>query len=152
MSKVVSCCHHQLRRFARFAGSSRSCHSIAGFSIHFIATGLLQLIVVASAKVSHSGPAACDECSGSSHHELVVVRPCEASSEAATLAPGSAKNYIQAVPEITYKLCLFMHHIHTGQAPQYLSRLCIHSFCTQCMQIAAEVDWLSGLRSAKNNN
>ena len=22
---------------------------------------------------------------------------------------------------IIYKLCLFMHHIHTGQAPQYLS-------------------------------
>ena len=29
--------------------------------------------VVASAKVNHSAPAACDECSGSSHHELVAA-------------------------------------------------------------------------------
>ena len=58
-------------------------------------------------------------------------------------------HWLPVEQKITYKLCLFMHHIHTGQAPQYLSRLCIHSFCTQCMQIAAEVDWLSGLRSAK---
>jgi len=50
---------------------------------------------------------------------------------------------------ITYKLCLFKHHIHTGQAPQYLSN-CIHSFCTRWL-IPAEVDWLSGLRSAKKN-
>ena len=53
--------------------------------------------VVASAKVNHSAPAACDECSSSSHHELVAACPCEASSEAATLAPSGAKNYIQAV-------------------------------------------------------
>jgi len=33
-------------------------------------------------------PAACDECSGLGHHELVVARPCEASSEAATFAAG----------------------------------------------------------------
>jgi len=36
----------------------------------------------------HSAPAACDECSGSSYHELVVARPREASSEAASLAAG----------------------------------------------------------------
>jgi len=60
--------------------------SKAGFSIHFIMTQLLQLTVVLSAKANHSASAACDECSGSSHHELVVVQPCEASSEAATLA------------------------------------------------------------------
>jgi len=41
-----------------------------------------------SAKVNHSAPAACDECSGSSYHELVVARPREASSEAASLAAG----------------------------------------------------------------
>ena len=91
----------------------------------------LQLVVVSSAKLNHSAPAACDECSGSSHHELVVAWPCEASSEAATLAAGWAKNYIQAVT---------VHASH----PHWTSttvpvRLCIHSFCTQCMQIPAEV-------------
>jgi len=60
----------------------------AGFSIHFIATGLLQLTVVSSAKVNHSAPAACDECSGSRRHERVVARPRETSSEAVTLAAG----------------------------------------------------------------
>ena len=32
---------------------------------------------------------------------------------------------------ITYKLCLFMHHIHIGQAPQYLS---------DCVSTASEAD------------
>ena len=59
------------------------------------------------------------------------------------LAPGRAKNYTQAVS---------VHASH----PHWTSttvpvRLCIRSFCTQ-WQIAAEVDWLSGLRSAKNKN
>jgi len=53
------------------------CCSTAGFSIHFITTWLLQLTVVSSAKVNHSAPAACDECSGSSHQKLVVAWPCE---------------------------------------------------------------------------
>ena len=35
--------------------------------------------MLSSAKVNHSASAKCDECSGSSHHELVVARPCEAS-------------------------------------------------------------------------
>jgi len=35
-----------------------------------------------------SALAACDECSGSSYNELVVARPREASSEAASLAAG----------------------------------------------------------------
>jgi len=44
-----------------------------------------------------------------------------------------------------------MHLIYIGQAPQYLSDLCIHNFCSQ-WQILAEVDWLNILRSAKNKN
>ena len=35
-----------------------------------------------------------------------------------------ALKQLQRLPveqRITYKLCMFMHHIHTGQAPQYLS-------------------------------
>ena len=61
-------------------------------------------------------------------------------------------HWLPVEQRITYKLCLFMHHIHTGQAPQYLSDCVYPSFCTQCMQIAAEVDWLSGLRSVEKNN
>ena len=73
------------------------CCSTTGFNIHFIATRLLQLTIVSSAKVNCSASVACDECSGSSHNELVVVRPCQTSVEAATLAAGRAQNYIQAV-------------------------------------------------------
>jgi len=70
---------------------------IGGFSIHFIATRLLQLTVVSSARVNHSAShAACHECSSSSCHEPVIAWPCETSVEAATLAAGWAKNYIQA--------------------------------------------------------
>jgi len=44
-------------------------------------------------------------------------------------------HWLPVEQRITYKLCLFMHHIHTGQAPQYL-----------------RVARLNGLRSAKNKN
>jgi len=30
-------------------------------------------------------------------------------------------HWLPVKQRITYKLCLFMHHIHIGQAPQYLS-------------------------------
>jgi len=30
-------------------------------------------------------------------------------------------HWLPVEQRITHKLCLFMHHIHTGQAPQYLS-------------------------------
>jgi len=47
------------------------------------------------------------------------------------------KNYTQAVS-------VRASHPHwTGTSVPV--RLCIRSFCTQCTQIAAEVDWLSGL-------
>jgi len=79
--------------------------------------------MLSSAKVNHSAPATCDECSGSSHHELVVARPCEASSEAATLAAGRAENYIQAVS---------VHASHPHWTCTTIPvRLCIYSFCTQ---------------------
>ena len=92
------------------------CRSTAGFSIHFIATRLLQITVISSVKVNHSAPAACDECSGSSHHELVVPRPCS------IVKPALMQlHWLPVEQRITYKLCLFMHHIHTGQAPQSMS-------------------------------
>ena len=64
--------------------------------------------------------AACDECSGSSHNELVVARPCQTSVEAATLAAGRAQNYIQAVS-------VHAPHPH-GTATTMPVRLCVHSF------------------------
>ena len=64
------------------------CGPTADFSIHFIATRLLQLTVVSSARVNYSASAACDECSGSSHNEFVAARPCETSVETVTLAAG----------------------------------------------------------------
>ena len=62
-------------------------HSTAGFSIHFITAGLLQLII-SSARVNYSASAACDECSGPSHYELIIVQPRETSIEIVTLAAG----------------------------------------------------------------
>jgi len=57
-------------------------------------------------------------------------------------------HWLPVEQRITYKLCLFMHHTHTGQAPQYP-----HSAVSALSgRILAEVDWLSGLRSAKNKN
>ena len=107
------------------------CRSIttAGFSIHVIATRLLQLTVVPSARVNYSASAACDECSGSSHNEF-VARPCETSVETVTLAAGWAKNYVQAVS-------VYALHSHPTST-KIPVRLCIHSFCSQ-WQILAEV-------------
>jgi len=70
--------------------------------------------MLSSAKVNHSASAKCDECSGSSHHQLVVARPCEASSEASYIGCRLSE-------ELHTSTCLFMHHTHTGQARQYLS-------------------------------
>ena len=57
-------------------------------------------------------------------------------------------HWLPVEQRITYKLCLFMHHTHTGQAPQYP-----HSAVSALSgMILAEVDWLSKLRSAKNKN
>ena len=88
--------------------------------------------------VNCSASTACHECSGSSHHEL-VARPRETSAEAATLAAGSAKNYIQAVS---------VHAPHPQRAPQYLPDCVSTVSAASHIQILAEVVWLSGLRSA----
>jgi len=69
ISEVVSCCYHQLRRIRQvrwLVGQDVAQQLVSAFI--FIATRLLQLTVVSSAKVNHSAPAACDECSGSSNH------------------------------------------------------------------------------------
>jgi len=144
ISKLVSCCHRQLhgiRQVCCLVGQDVAQQLVSAFI--FIMTRLLQLTVVSSAKVNHSAAAACDECSGSSHHEFVIARPRETSSEAATLAPSRAKNDIQAVS---------VHASHPHWTSTTIPvRLRIHSFCTQ-WQIPAEVNWLNGLRSAKNKN
>ena len=85
--------------------------------------------------VNYSASAACDECSGSSHNEFVAARPCETSIEAATLAAGWAKNYVQAVS-------VYALHPHRTST-KIPFRLCFHSFCSQ-WQIPTEVYWLSG--------
>jgi len=53
ISKAVSCCYHQLRRIRQVR---RLVGSTAGFSIHFIATRLLQLTVVSSAGAMQGQP------------------------------------------------------------------------------------------------
>jgi len=88
--------------------------STAGFSIHFIATWLLQLTVVSSARVYYLASAAGDECRGSSHHELIALRD--------HVKPALKQlQWLPVEQSITYKPCLFTHYIHIGLAPQYLS-------------------------------
>ena len=60
-------------------------------------------------------------------------------------------HWLPVEQRIIYKLCLFMHYIHIGLAPKYLSDCVSNSFCSQ-WQISTEVHWLSGLRSCKNKN
>jgi len=96
----------------------------------------MQLTVVSSAGVNYSASAACDECSGLSHSEYVAAWPCETSIEAATMAAGWAKNYIQAAS-------VYAPHPHQTSTTIPV-RLCFHSFCSQ-WQIPTEVYWLSGL-------
>ena len=56
-------------------------------------------------------------------------------------------HWLPVEQRIIYKLCLFMHYIHIGLAPKYLSG-CVSTvsakFCNQ-WQISTEVHWLSGL-------
>jgi len=143
ISKVVSSCYHQLRRIRqvrRLVGQDVA-QQLVQHSF-YRATRLLQLTVVSSASGNYSASAACDECSGSSHNEFVAARPCETSVEAATLAAGRAKNYVQAVS---------VYALHPHRTSTKISvRLCIHDFCSQ-WQIPTDVYWLNGLRSAKNN-
>jgi len=99
ISKVVSCCHHQLRRIRQVRRLVRQdvaqqlvsafilsrldyCNSLSCLPRSTIQP--LQRVMNAAARVTMN-------------LLLVVAWPCEASSEAATLAPGRAKNYIQAV-------------------------------------------------------
>jgi len=56
------------------------------------------------------------EINSSSHHELVIVEPCETSN----IGCQSSKK-LQTSWKITDKLCLFMHLIHIRKAPRYLS-------------------------------
>ena len=57
-------------------------------------------------------------------HQSVFYRPGALPATQPTASVKPALKHLHWLPveqRITYKLCLFMHHIHTGQAPQYLS-------------------------------
>ena len=89
ISRVVSSCYHQLRRIRQVRRLVRQ--DVAQQLVSaFILSRLDYCNSLLSSKVNYSASAACDECSGSSHTELVVARSCQTSVEAATLAAGRA--------------------------------------------------------------
>jgi len=102
ISKVVSYCYHQLRRIRqvrRLVGQDVAQQLVSALilsRLDYCNSVLFRLPTVVQLQTNHHKNreinsydfAACDECSGSSHHGVVVVTPCEASSEAATLAAG----------------------------------------------------------------
>jgi len=98
----------------------RYCTTV-GFSIHFVATRLLQLTLVSSARVNHSASAACDECSSSSCHEPVIEWPCETSI------------WLPVEQRITYKLYLFTVSVHAPHPHQTSTTIPIQL----CIQLAS---------------
>ena len=78
ISKVVNSCYSICQVASSPARGARCCPT-AGFSIHFIATRLLQLTVVSSTRVNYSASAACDECSRYSdlRHSRSLLRLAE---------------------------------------------------------------------------
>jgi len=97
--------------------------SWAGSSMHFIATRLLQLAVVSSARVNHSAAAAVRIVVNLSLHDH--VKP--------TL---KQLHWLPVEQRITHKLCRFVHNIHIGQAPQYLQTV-----YSQFLQPVADTGW-----------
>jgi len=90
--------------------------------------------MLSSAKVNHSASAKCDECSGSSHHELVVARPCEASYIGCLLSEELHTRCVCSCITLTLD-----KHDNTCQTvyPQFLHLV------ADRLPAVAEVDWLS---------
>ena len=143
ISIVVSCCHHQLRRI-------RQVRRLVGQDV---AQQLVSAYILSRLDY-------CDSLL--SRLPRSTIRPLQHVMNAAAqvIMNLSLRDHVQPAPKqlhwlpveqrITYKLCVHASHPHwTSTTIPVIS--CIHSFCTQ-WQIPAEVDWLSGLRSAKNKN
>ena len=90
--------------------------------------------MLSSAKVNHSASAKCDECSGSSHHEFVVARPCEASYIGCRLSEELHTSCVCSCITLTLD-----KHDNTCQTvyPQFLHLV------ADRLPAVAEVDWLS---------
>ena len=114
ISKVVSCCHHQLRRI-------RQVRRLVGQDV---AQQLVSAFILSRLDYCNS---LLSRLPGS------TIWPLQRVMNAATrvimnlslhdhVKPALKQlHWLPVEQRITYKLCLFMHHIHTGQAPQYLS-------------------------------
>ena len=114
ISKVVSCCYHQLRRIRqvrRLVGQDVAQQLVSAFILsrldycNSLLSRLPRLTIQPLQRVMNAAARVVMNVSLRDH-----VKP--------------ALKHLHWLPveqRITYKLCLFMHHIHTGQAPQYLS-------------------------------
>ena len=110
ISKVVSCCYHQLRRIRQVCW--------------LIAQKLASAFILSWLNYCNSLLSCLPR---------PTIQPLQRVMNAAAqvIMNLSLCNLVKPVlkqlhwlpleQRITYKLCLFMHHIHTGQAPQYLS-------------------------------
>jgi len=71
ISKIVSCCHHQLHRIRqvrRLVGQDVAQQLVSAFIL-----SRLDYCNSLLSRLQRLTIAACDECSGSSHHELFVA-------------------------------------------------------------------------------
>jgi len=133
ISKVVSSCHHQLRRIRQVRRLSGKMWLNSWFQHSFYrdSTTATHCCLVCQAYVSVSvcrlcylASAACDECSGSSHNDCRCMRN--------HVKPALKQvHWLPVEQRITYKLCLFMHYIHPHRTSTKIPlRLCFHSLCS----------------------
>ena len=116
----------------------------AGFSIHFIATRLLQVCNSTLSRLPRS-----------------TIQPLRRVMNAAArvIMNLSLRDHVKPALKQLHWLpveqriqAVFDYALHPHRTSTKIPfRLCFHSFCSQ-WQISTEVHWLSGLRSAKNKN
>ena len=143
ISKVVSCCHHQLRRIRqvrRLVGQDVAQQLVSAFILsrldycNSLLSRLPRSTIWPLQRVMNAAPRVIMNLSLHDH-----VKPAL-----------KQLHWLPVEQRITYK-AVSVHASHPHWTSTTIPvRLCIRSFCTQ-WQIPAEVDWLSGLRSAKND-
>ena len=114
ISKVVSCCHHQLRRIhqvRRLVGQDVAQQLVSAFILsrldycNSLLSRLPRSTIQPLQRVMNAAARVIMNLSLCDHVKPVLKQ----------------LHWLPVEQRITYKLCLFMHHIYTGQAPQYLS-------------------------------
>ena len=135
ISKVVSCCHHQLcriRQVRRLVRQDVAQQLVSAFILSWLdyCNSLLSRLPRSTIQfLQHVMNAAAQVIMNLSLHDH--VKPAL-----------KQLHWLPVEQSDIYKLCLFMHHIHTGQAPQYLSG------CVSAVSALSGRYWLRSTGSA----